>query len=87
MERYLSTKIEDEFELSFDEIEKILGFKLSYSAYQYTAYWQPSTTHTFANTVEMCGFKMKPNLFNKTVIFYRDEYEKLLKKIELMNIQ
>ena len=53
LERYLSTKIEDEFELSFDEIERILGFKLTNSAYQYTAYWQPSATHTFANTVEM----------------------------------
>ena len=80
LERYLSTKIEDEFELSFNEIERILGFELAYSAYKYTAYWQPSSTHTFANTVEMCGFKMKPNLYNKTVIFYRDEYEKAAKK-------
>lgn len=71
-ERYLNTRIEDEFELSFAEIERIGGFELPNSAYQYTAYWNPNG-HQFALTVEMHGYRMKPNLYKRTVLFYKEE--------------
>jgi DNA-directed RNA polymerase specialized sigma subunit len=51
-ERFLNTKIEEKFELSFSEIESIGGFKLPNSAYQYTAYWNPNG-HPFATIVDM----------------------------------
>ena len=39
LEKYLRNKEEDDFSLTFDEIEDILGFDLPESAYEYSAYW------------------------------------------------
>ncbi len=71
-ERYLNTKIEDEFELSFSEIERIAGVDLPYSAYNYKEYWNPSG-HTFPTIVSMHGYRMKPDLYNKKVLFYKED--------------
>lgn len=36
--------------LTYDDIEKIIGFKLPKSAYQYSAYWSKSKTHTITRS-------------------------------------
>ena len=60
LENYLKTKSEESFILSFDEIENILGFKLTDSAYLYPAYWHPGKdVYPFANMVMNCGYKME----------------------------
>lgn len=71
-ESFLKTKIDYKFELSFEEIEHISGVKLPNSAYNYCAYWYPNG-HIFAKSVALLGYKMKPDLINKTVLFIRNE--------------
>ena len=68
-ECYLRNKKEDTFSLSFNEIEDILGFKLTFSAYAYQAYWKASKTHTFPNRVLKYGYRMTPYLMAKYVVF------------------
>lgn len=55
-------------ELTFEEIEEILGFKLCKSAYQYSEYWHPSRTHTLPLAWQDNGYEMvKLNLSNQTI--------------------
>ena len=68
-EYYLRNKKEDTFSLTFKEIEDILGFKLTFSAYAYQAYWKASKTHTFPNMVLKYGYRMTPYLIDKYVVF------------------
>ncbi len=69
LERYLKNKTAESFTMSFEEVEEILGFKLAMSAYTYTAYWNPSKTHTMANMILECGYKVTPNFYNDTLNF------------------
>ena len=71
---YLNNKEEDEFTLYFDEIEDILGFELPESAYEYSAYWNPSKTHTLANLIDDCGFRTKVNMNASKITFHRYIY-------------
>ena len=71
LKMFLARKKEDTFILTFDQIEEILGFELPASAYQYSAYWNPSPTHSSANVILECGYKVRPDLYNKTLLFYR----------------
>lgn len=48
LEDYLSRSSEAVLKLSFSEIEAILGFKLSESAYKYPAFWSNSDSHSLA---------------------------------------
>ncbi|MDY5983412.1 MAG: hypothetical protein SPJ17_06915, partial [Anaeroplasma sp.] len=70
LERYLVGK-NDDFLLTFKELENILGFDLSNSAYKYTAYWFPSETHTMAVAVLEKGYRMYPDLSALTVKFVK----------------
>ena len=70
LERYLVGK-NDDFLLTFKELENILGFDLSNSAYKYTAYWSPSETHTMAVVVLEKGYRMYPDLSALTVKFVK----------------
>lgn len=55
-------------ELTFEEIEEILGFKLCKSAYEYIEYWYPSRTHTITLAWQDSGYEMvNVNLSNKTI--------------------
>lgn len=53
---YLLDSNKDEVELSFEEIEKMLGFRLSESAYKYDQYWRSSPTHTITKAWENSGY-------------------------------
>ena len=58
--------------LKFEQIEGIIGQKLSDSAYRYHAYWYPSETHTITLSWINAGFEMdKLDLVEKQVAFKR----------------
>ncbi len=80
-ERFLNTKICDEFELSFSDIERIAEIELPNSAYNYKEYWNPNS-HVFASMASMHGYRMKPDLFNKKVLFYKSNLSNILKSKE-----
>ena len=80
LEIYLRNRRDDEFVLSFNEIEEILGFRLADSAYKYSAYWSPTSTHTLAVAILECGYKTSPDLWGKKVLFYKAESKKEIEK-------
>lgn len=55
---YFSNLKGDYKKLTFEEIEKIIGFELPTSAYKYSAYWHPSKTHTICGSWDEHGWKM-----------------------------
>lgn len=56
--KYLCAQTADELDLSFSEIEKILGFSLPKSAYTYTMWWNPGGTHTQCLSWTKAGYKV-----------------------------
>ena len=56
---YLNKSTDDLIELTFQEIESIIGERLCNSAYMYPPYWQPSRTHTLPNTIIASGYNIK----------------------------
>lgn len=75
-EQFLANSKEVYIELTFKQIEEILGDKLSPSAYQYEAYWHISPTHTFPKTWLSAGYKMdKLVLREQKVSFIKDNSE------------
>jgi len=72
-EQYLKNCNEEKVELTFEEIEKIIGEKLSTSAYKHIAYWHLSETHTFPHSWLVSGFAMdKLDLKRQKVVFIKD---------------
>ncbi len=72
LEHYLAEKSENQFTLTFSEIESILGFSLCDSAYKYKEYWNPSG-HALPTMVLSYGYRIKPDLENQTALFYKVE--------------
>lgn len=58
LEKFFSLQKSSSLHLSFDEIESIVGFELPKSAYEYSAYWHPSETHTICKAWTDNGYKM-----------------------------
>jgi hypothetical protein len=56
--KYFETLKGDKVILTYDDIEKIIGFKLPNSAYQYSAYWSVSKTHTITRSWIETGWKI-----------------------------
>lgn len=48
----------NEIGLTYDEIEKIIEFKLCDSAYKYKPYWSPTKTHTITRAWIESGWKI-----------------------------
>ncbi len=48
---------EEKIQLSFLEIERILGFELAYSAYQHSAFWANTESHSIAFGWLDAGYK------------------------------
>lgn len=68
LKKYLQETNPDKTTLSFADIEKIIGTELCKSAYNYSAYWQPSPTHILPNTIRDAGYKITSiNLFAKNI--------------------
>lgn len=58
LKSYLMKESKKVVSLSFKEIENIIGCDLCMSAYNYSAYWQPSQTHILPNTIIAAGYKI-----------------------------
>ncbi len=81
-ENYLKISKQDHIELTFAQIEGILGNKLSPSAYNHIAYWHLSETHTFPIAWINAGYKLdKLNLKGQTVSFLKDGAESSINKL------
>lgn len=70
---YLKTHDRSQIVLTFEEIENILGVPLCKSARKYTAYWQPSATHTLPNLCFEAGYNITDvDLKNEKVRFEKE---------------
>ena len=81
--KYLKDQHVNEVDCSFEQIEKILGFKLPHSAYKYAAWWSNSPSHPLMAQILEAGWESKYlDLRRKNITFYRSQFakEKALKK-------
>ena len=77
---YLDERNDESFSIRFEEIEKIIGQKLSASAYQYTAWWGNHDSHPLMKVVLSKNWKSRNlNLGGKWIIFYKNSESPLLK--------
>lgn len=78
-EQFLVNSKQEYIELTFEQIEDILGIKLSPSAYTYGAYWYLSPTHTFPRTWLNAGYNMdKLDIRAEKVSFLRVGSEQII---------
>lgn len=83
LQDYLLICEKDEVELTFEQIEDVLGFKLSDSAYKYDQYWRNSPTHTITLAWEKAGYEIgKLAVENNKILFVKSNlnYYPLLKE-------
>ena len=70
---YLKKSNKNYIRISFEEIENILGFKLPSSAYNHSAFWSNSRSHSLAASWLNAGYKnVKTDLFEKYVEFKKE---------------
>ena len=70
--KYFTSCTEDTIELTIDEIEQILGFKLCKSAYEHKEYWYLDNTHSFPDVWINEGFRLVHlDLVNRLASFSR----------------
>ena len=71
-EEAIMAKAKTELTLTFADIEAITGCTLCKSAYNYSAYWNPSPTHTMPNTILAAGFKVvSVDLVSKSLLLQK----------------
>lgn len=93
LEKYLENSNDELIELTFDDIEKILGQALSDSAYKYRAYCSLSKTHTFPNSWLNAGYRIGELDLQEQRVLYRkrgakvevNKENKEIKKSEVKN--
>ena len=72
LKQYLENCGKTELTLTFADIEAITGCTLCKSAYNYSAYWNPSPTHTMPNTILAAGFKVvSVDLVSKSLLLQK----------------
>lgn len=72
---YFKMSSQEIITLTFQDMENIIGFPLSPSAYNYVAYWHASKTHVFPNTWIDAGYKLcNLNIKNKTASFIKQSH-------------
>jgi RNA-directed DNA polymerase len=67
------------FAMQFDEIEKILGFKLCKSAYNHTCYWYRKGSGLFSNCWLDNGYVIQKLYLDKTRVVFKREKKKCTK--------
>lgn len=73
---YLENCGKHDIRMSFAEIEKIIGFRLSHSAYSYPAQWSNSESQSFAFGWLNAGYLTRNvNISEQTVEFIKAEFE------------
>lgn len=76
LEIFFKSCEDDYIELTFEQIEAIIGQKLSVSAYKYPAYWYPSETHTITLSWINVGYEMnKLDLKGRKVTYTKVKIE------------
>ena len=70
---YLSASPHDELNMTFDDIEDILGSRLPDSAYRYPEWWSNNNqTHVQTNSWLEAGYHTKHvDIPRKSLVFYR----------------
>lgn len=73
---WLARQSRKEITLTFNELEKILGFKLPSSASRYPAWWDneegAETRHVQCKAWFDAGFRVsRPDFLNRTVVFVK----------------
>ena len=77
LQNYFSNANEPVLLMSFSEIEQILGFRLSTSAYQYPAVWSNSYSHSLAAAWLRAGYRSEQlSLERQTIVFRKAENSK-----------
>ena len=72
LKQYLEDCGKSELTLTFAEIEEIIGCSLCKSAYNYSAYWNLSPTHTMPNTILAAGYKIaKIDLYAQNIVIQK----------------
>ena len=75
LSEFLYGNWEKRIELSYSELENILGFKLPTSAHTLPqSYWANTEYHTYAKSWLKLGYKAKVDTQNKIVVFERNVY-------------
>ena len=75
--KYLKDQHVNEVDCSFEQIEKILGFKLLRSAYNHAAWWSNSPSHPLMAQILEVGWESKYlDLRRKNITFYRSQFAK-----------
>lgn len=73
LSQYLLDTRQNEVVLTYNEIEKILGFKLPSSAFNHPhQFWANTYTHSFATSWLVIGFKTKLDNETNQVTFIKD---------------
>lgn len=74
LEQFFSRQCGETVALTFGEIEKILGFQLADSAYQYAAFWSNTLSHSIAFAWLNAGYQTHAiSLTEQRVVFRRKE--------------
>ena len=72
---FLYTNWAARIELSYEQLEGILGFKLPESAYKLPqSYWANTEYHTYAKSWLKLGYKTRVDVENQKVVFERSLY-------------
>lgn len=70
---YLKSINKENIELSYNEIEDILGFSLPPSAYKYKSFWNKGKTHVWMTQIEKAGFRIDNCDLGKTILFVKGD--------------
>lgn len=68
---YFKNQSSENITLTYEEIEKICGFKLCESAYKYEPYWAYSKTHTVTKAWIENGYKVNEVKLGKYINFVK----------------
>lgn len=88
LQKYLSQLERDEWKASFDEIEKILRFKLPHSAYHHPAWWgnnKQGSRHTSA-WLDIDWATRDLNFGNGTIAFFRNNKQSSSRKEKRVDV-
>ncbi|WDV44066.1 divalent cation tolerance protein CutA [Clostridiaceae bacterium M8S5] len=86
--RYFKELDADYIKMTYDDIEKIIGFQLPKSAYEYKPYWHPSETHTITRSWQENNWKMINVVLGEYIEFKKSDkceldFNKVVYKIEV----
>ena len=73
---WLRTQPDDSVEMTFSEVEDVLGFRLPSSCYKHSAHWVSYEGSAVARAVIDAGWKAHPDLTRQRVAFNRGQVDR-----------